>query len=134
MERAVFIETSLSSTAPSDITIIFLPPSKFLNISCAAASAGERCVVPPYHSRSMQKGLVPKTHTARRYGGTTHLSPALAAAHEMLRNFDGGRNIIVISDGAVDDSDVSIKTARSMSDDGITIYAIGVGGIQILTS
>ncbi len=63
-----------------------------------------------------------------RYGGTTHLSPALAAAHDMLRNFDGGRNIIVISDGAVADSDASIKAARSMSDEGISIYAIGVGG------
>lgn len=63
-----------------------------------------------------------------RYGGTTHLSPALAAAHELLRNFDGGRNVILISDGAVDDRDDSLKTARSMSDDGITIYAIGVGG------
>lgn len=63
-----------------------------------------------------------------RYGGTTHLSPALAAAQEMLRNFDGGRNVIVISDGAVADSDASLKTASSMSDDGITIYAIGVGG------
>jgi hypothetical protein len=63
-----------------------------------------------------------------RYGGTTHLSPALAAAHDMLRNFDGGRNVIVISDGAVADSDASIIAARSMSDDGITMYAIGVGG------
>lgn len=63
-----------------------------------------------------------------RYGGTTHLSPALAAAYDMLRNFDGGRNIIVISDGAVADSDASIKAARSMSDDGISVYTIGVGG------
>jgi len=63
-----------------------------------------------------------------RYGGTTHLSPALAGAHDMLRNFDGGRNVIVISDGAVADRDASLKTALSMSDDGITIYAIGVGG------
>ncbi|MDP3106259.1 MAG: VWA domain-containing protein [Candidatus Methanoperedens sp.] len=63
-----------------------------------------------------------------RYGGTTRLSPALAAAKDMLRDFDGGRNVIVISDGTVADSDASIKAARSMSDDGITIYAIGVGG------
>ncbi|MBU4076981.1 MAG: VWA domain-containing protein [Euryarchaeota archaeon] len=63
-----------------------------------------------------------------RYGGTTHLSPALAVAHDMLRDFDGGRNVIVISDGAVADSDASIKAARSMSDGGISIYAIGVGG------
>lgn len=62
-----------------------------------------------------------------RYGGTTHLSPALAAAHDMLKDFDGGRNVIVISDGAVADSDASIKAARSMSDEGISIYAIGVG-------
>ncbi|MBU4222215.1 MAG: VWA domain-containing protein [Euryarchaeota archaeon] len=63
-----------------------------------------------------------------RYGGTTRLSPALAVAHDMLRDFDGGRNVIVISDGAVADSDASIKAARSMSDGGISIYAIGVGG------
>lgn len=63
-----------------------------------------------------------------RYGGTTHLSPALAEAHSMLRNFDGGMNVIVISDGAVADRGASLKAARSMSDDGITIYAIGVGG------
>ncbi len=62
------------------------------------------------------------------YGGTTHLSPAFAEAHNMLRNFDGGMNVIVISDGAVADSGASLKAARSMSDDGITIYAIGVGG------
>ncbi|VVB85528.1 von Willebrand factor type A domain protein [uncultured archaeon] len=63
-----------------------------------------------------------------RYGGTTHLSPALAAAHDMLMNFDGGRNVIVISDGGVADSDSSLKAARSMSDDGMTVYALGVGG------
>jgi uncharacterized protein YegL len=63
-----------------------------------------------------------------RYGGTTHLSPALAAAHDILRNFEGGRNVIVISDGAVKDGDSSLKAARSMWDDGITIYSIGVGG------
>ncbi len=63
-----------------------------------------------------------------RYGGTTRLLPALSAAHDMLKKFEGGRNIIVISDGAVSDGDASLKTASGMSGDGITIYAIGVGG------
>lgn len=63
-----------------------------------------------------------------RYGGTTRLAPALSAAHDMLRDFEGGKNVIVISDGAVADGDASLKAARSMSDDGITMYALGVGG------
>ncbi|TRZ91142.1 MAG: VWA domain-containing protein [Methanosarcinales archaeon] len=63
-----------------------------------------------------------------RYGGTTRLVPALSAAHDMLRDFEGGKNVIVISDGAIADGDASLKAARSMSDDGITMYAIGVGG------
>ncbi len=63
-----------------------------------------------------------------RYGGTTHLAPALNAARNMLEGFEGGRNVIVISDGAVADGEGSIRIARSMSDEGITVYAIGVGG------
>ncbi len=63
-----------------------------------------------------------------RYGGTTRLFPAISAAQGMLKNFKGGRNIIVISDGAVSDGDASLTAARSMSGDGITIYALGVGG------
>jgi len=31
--------------------------------------------------------------------GTTHLSPALSTAFEMVRTFNGGKNVIVISDG-----------------------------------
>ncbi len=62
------------------------------------------------------------------YGGTTRLLPALSAAQGMLKNFEGGRNIIVISDGAVSDGDASLKAASGMSGNGITIYAIGVGG------
>ena len=63
-----------------------------------------------------------------RYGGTTSLTPALEAAHNSLKDFDGGRNVIVISDGMVGDSERALRATSSMSDDGITIYAIGVGG------
>lgn len=63
-----------------------------------------------------------------RYGGTTHLAPALNAARDMVKDFEGGRNVIVISDGGIADGEGSLKAARFMSDDGITVYAIGVGG------
>ncbi len=63
-----------------------------------------------------------------KYGGTTHLSPALFTAHNMLKNFDGGRNVILISDGNVADGETSLKAAGEMANDGITVYAIGVGG------
>ncbi len=95
-------------------------------IGVIAFNNAPHTVVPfaQYAERSDAKDAIQRL----RYGGTTHLSPALAAANEMLRNFDGGRNVIVISDGVVDDGAASLKTARSMSDDGITTYAIGVGG------
>ncbi len=63
-----------------------------------------------------------------KYGGTTRLAPALAAAGDLLRNFDGGRNVIVISDGIAADGDAALSTARNMADEGIAVYAIGVGG------
>ncbi len=78
-------------------------------------------------ARYADRSKAGETIQALRYGGTTHLDPALNAARDMLKGFEGGRNIIVISDGAVADGEGSIRTARSMSDDGITVYAIGVG-------
>lgn len=77
-----------------------------------------------YSDRSASEDAIQRL----RYGGTTRLVPALSAAHDMLRDFEGGKNVIVISDGAVADGDASLKAARSMSDDGITMYALGVGG------
>lgn len=62
-----------------------------------------------------------------KYGGTTHISPALSAAFEMLKDFNGGKNVIVISDGAAADTEEAIITAGLMSDSGITINTIGVG-------
>ncbi len=61
------------------------------------------------------------------YGGTTHLSPALSAAFDMVRTFDGGKNVIVISDGITADSDAALNVAGSMAEVGINIHTIGVG-------
>ncbi len=61
------------------------------------------------------------------YGGTTHLSPALSTAFDMVRTFNGGKNVIVISDGITADSDAALNVASSMADGGINIYTIGVG-------
>lgn len=77
-----------------------------------------------YSDRSVLEDAIQRL----RYGGTTRLAPALSAAQDMLGDFEGGKNVIVISDGAVADGDASLKAARSMSDDGITMYALGVGG------
>ncbi|VVB85395.1 von Willebrand factor type A domain protein [uncultured archaeon] len=63
-----------------------------------------------------------------RYGGTTHLAPALAEARNMIKDFEGGKNVIVISDGIVADSESSLAAAHSMESEGITLNAVGVGG------
>ncbi len=84
-------------------------------------------VVVPF-ARHQDRTDVKNTVAQLRYGGTTRLSGALAAAHDMLLNFDGGRNVIVISDGIVADAEASLRAAGSMKGDGVTVYAIGVGG------
>ena len=84
-------------------------------------------IIAPFARHPDRKDLE-DTVSRLRHGGTTHLSPALEAAHDMIRNFDGGRNVIVISDGRVADGEASLRTAGSMADDGVSIYAIGVGG------
>ncbi len=83
-------------------------------------------VVVPF-ARYQDRTDVKDTIAQLRYGGTTHLSDALVAAHDMLLNFDGGRNVIVISDGIVSDGEASLKAADSMKGDGVTVYAVGVG-------
>lgn len=95
-------------------------------IGVVAFNNAPHTVVP--FARYADRSIPENTIESLRYGGTTHLSPALATAHDMLKNFEGGRNVIVISDGGVDDSDSSLKEARSMPDDGISTYALGVGG------
>ena len=45
----------------------------------------------------------------------------------MIRVFDGGRNVIVISDGITADSDAALNIASSMAESGMNIYTIGVG-------
>lgn len=61
------------------------------------------------------------------HGGTTHLSTALSTAFEILNTFDGGKNVIVISDGIAADRDAALNVAGSMADRGINLYTIGVG-------
>ncbi|HWR26552.1 MAG TPA: vWA domain-containing protein [candidate division Zixibacteria bacterium] len=84
-------------------------------------------VIVPF-KRYQELSGVTDTIAQLRYGGTTSLTPALEAAHNSLRDFDGGRNVIVISDGMVGDSEKALKAASSMLNDGVNIYAIGVGG------
>lgn len=78
-------------------------------------------------SRYPDNSKVKDTISRLTYGGTTHLSPALLTAFDMVRTFDGGKNVIVISDGMAADSDASLNIAGSMADRGINIYTIGVG-------
>ena len=78
-------------------------------------------------SRYPDNSKVKETISRLTYGGTTRLSPALSAAFNMVRTFNGGKNVIVISDGAVADSDSALKAAGSMAEGGINLYTIGVG-------
>ncbi|HWQ95977.1 MAG TPA: VWA domain-containing protein [Candidatus Methylomirabilis sp.] len=78
-------------------------------------------------SRYPDNSKVKDTISRLTYGGTTHLSPALSSAFGMIRTFNGGKNVFVISDGAVADSDPSINVAGSMAEGGINIHTIGVG-------
>ncbi|PWB56931.1 MAG: hypothetical protein C3F06_00110 [Candidatus Methanoperedenaceae archaeon] len=78
-------------------------------------------------SRYPDNSKVKDTISRLTSGGTTHLSPALSAAFDMARTFDGGRNAIVISDGIAADSDAALNVAYSMAEAGIKIYTIGVG-------
>lgn len=78
-------------------------------------------------SRYPDNSKVKDTIVRLTSGGTTHLSPALSTAFDMVRTFDGGRNVIVISDGITADSDAALNVAGTMADGGINIYTIGVG-------
>lgn len=78
-------------------------------------------------SRYPDNSKVKDTISRLTSGGTTHLSLALSAAFEMARTFDGGRNVIVISDGIAADSDAALNVASSMAEAGINIHTIGVG-------
>ena len=61
------------------------------------------------------------------YGGTTHLSPALTAAFDMIKTFEGGKNVVLISDGLASDNDAALNIAGSMAGSGINLNTIGVG-------
>lgn len=78
-------------------------------------------------SRYPDNSKVKDTISRLTYGGTTHLSPALSTAFDMVRNFDGGKNVIVISDGQTADSEAALNVAGSMAEEGININTIGVG-------
>ncbi len=78
-------------------------------------------------SRYPDNSKVKDTIVRLTSGGTTHLSPALSAAFDMVMTFDGGRNVIVISDGITADSNAALDVAGTMADGGINIYTIGVG-------
>ena len=78
-------------------------------------------------SRYPDNSRVKDTISRLKSGGTTHLSPALSAAFDMVRTFGGGKNVIIISDGITSDSDAALNVASSMADAGINIYTIGVG-------
>lgn len=78
-------------------------------------------------ARYSDNTVISDTISRLSYGGTTHLSPALSAAFDMVRNFEGGKNIIVISDGVVADAEASLKITGLMAEEGVNLYAIGVG-------
>lgn len=97
-------------------------PDDFLGV--IAFNNAPHVIVPlaRYQDRTDVKDTVARL----RYGGTTHLLPALEAARDLLTNFNGGKNVIVISDGIAADGEPALRAASSMSD--VTIYAVGVGG------
>ena len=61
------------------------------------------------------------------YGGTTKLSLALTAAFDMIKTFEGGKNVVLISDGLASDNDAALNIAGSMAGSGINLNTIGVG-------
>lgn len=65
------------------------------------------------------------------HGGTTSMLPALQKAEEILKNFRGTSNIIIISDGELTDKteekDVIRRVETLFEQQGITTYTIGVG-------
>lgn len=78
-------------------------------------------------SRYPDKSKPIDTISKLTYGGTTHLSPALRAAFDMIETSEGGKNVILISDGLASDNDAALNIAGSMAGSGINLNTIGVG-------
>lgn len=61
------------------------------------------------------------------FKGGTVMYQGLRKAHELLKQAGGSKNVIVISDGLTQYPGDALRKAQEMSNEGITVYALGVG-------
>ncbi len=61
-----------------------------------------------------------------RFGGT-NIYVGLLLAYKWLKDVEGSKNIILISDGATMDPNRALILTRAMAEEGIKLYSVGVG-------
>ena len=62
-----------------------------------------------------------------KYGGGTIVASGLGQAFNVLKNAQGSKSVILISDGNTDLTEQSLQLASAMKDSGIVVHTIGVG-------
>lgn len=77
--------------------------------------------------RDNKAELVDKISRLKEGGGTQMHSGILLGA-EMLKNFAGDKNLIVISDGKTQEFEKAISAVREVNSQGVRVYTVGVGG------
>lgn len=82
---------------------------------------------PPSKNLSSLKECVEKIET----GGSTNMTHAIQLGIEQLQGKIGQRVLVIVTDGAPDDRDSTLKAAKSAKDDGIDIMTIGTDGADI---
>ena len=78
-------------------------------------------------TRGLYKSMIEDKIIRLKKGGCTYVTNGLNMSEEMLKDYVGGKNVIVISDGRDMDKDTAKQIAERMCDAGITTFTVVVG-------
>lgn len=101
-----------------------------VKIGLIAFAADPHMIVPLTEDTETIRHLLPSLDSELVYAQGSKLAPALEMAQKMLQHDPGhNRAIAVISDGGFEDAQ-AIHTAKKLGEQGVVIYAIGVGSVE----
>ncbi|MBI1970410.1 VWA domain-containing protein [Candidatus Woesearchaeota archaeon] len=114
MEKALAIRILEEDVKPNDLVGV-------------VAFNSEAFVISPLSSLDAKKADVIDMISRLQDGGGTQIDKGIKAAEELLRNVEGSKNIILVSDGVTMNEDDAISRIYGATIGGIKTYTVGVG-------